>query len=751
MLLGTLALALTAGAHLWGPVPANAGLATRVEVRRGDRWELVATHKATLPLLRDLRTLSEGLGDGPFRITWSGTFLAARSGHHLVNIASDDGSKVWIDDVLVVDNGGQHPRLWRTGVADLSPGPHTIRIEYEQWAGDAHLETWLRQPGGLSQRLDAIRRRFAPKPPTRVDQLTRTARDWLPWMAVASGCAAWGALLVAGGITLFRTIEREARLPRAGWSLGLTLVVACLPVAAQLLWGLPADGDGWAPDELTPSRLADAIERGFIDPWTSIYPPLHFYVLAPLAVIVELAGAPDGWTIATYPGSFVLHAAMRAVTVLMAAGTLAWLYLIVRLHGTHTQAIAALVAGASCSTLVYYGKTANVDVPYLYWVFCACSCVAAVARVWSPRLVVLGAVTGACAIGTKDQAAGFLLLMPVWLLVIRRGDLRRTGSPVPWRRTILDPVWLHASAAAAATLAAIYLWPWDWTSVARHLEVARRGTYAPMVPGSMAGQLRLLLLELELVTFMLGVPLAAAAFAGLVWVGRRMPALGIAIGVPIASYVGLFLPVIRYTYDRFLLGVALLLACAAGPFCLWLWQQRRWRPATAALGVLAALYTAGHALSGNAMMARDSRYTVEAALDERAARRRERVGLISPRTYLPRADMTPVLDLPATTGDVREWAPDVLLFDRVWISRSGPADADGMALRAAIDDGSLGYGQVGVWQAPVPWWAFQARPGYLTRYSRLGLTNLDKINPRLELWERLESGIASSAPRVRLF
>jgi hypothetical protein len=124
-----------------------------------------------------------------------------------------------------------------------------------------------------------------------------------------------------------------------------------------------------------------------------------------------------------------------------------------------------------------------------------------------------------------------------------------------------------------------------------------------------------------------------------------LPGLAAAIGVPILAYLTLFLPAIRYTYDRFLLGVALLLMCAAGPFCLWVWQRYRFRPALVTLGVAGALYTAGHALSVNVLMVRDSRYALEVALAERGAARRELVGLISPRTYLPRVDLLPVVDL----------------------------------------------------------------------------------------------------------
>lgn len=734
LLLALLALAGRFLAAIWQPEAQ--GLSLAVERPAGAGWTLVTGTRDSLPLRRDLAAIERDLRLPEFRATWTGTFLAWRHGRHQINIASDDGSRVWIDGTLVVDNGGRHPRLWRSGIVTLAPGSHDIRIEYEQWGGDAHLETWLRQPGGLSQRLDAIRRQFLPARPSRTALIARAGRDWLPWLSVGAGCAAYGLVLLGLGVVFFRFVERQAGLPRAGRALAATLTLTAIPIATGLLWGLPADTDGWAPDEISPTRLVAAVAHGFAAPWTSIYPPLHFHVLAPLAWLVDRVATPDGWDATRYPGQFVLHASMRAVSVLMAVGTLAWCYLLARLHGSARQGLAAVVAAASCSTLLYYGKTANVDVPYLYWVLAACTCVAAVARSWSPRLVVVSAIAGACAVGTKDQAAGFLLLAPAWLLWIRRSHLQRDGEGAGWSLVLRDPVWIRASVAVALTLAAIYHWPVDWTAPARHLDAARRGTYAPMVVNSLTGQLRLLGLEAELLVFMLGAPLAAASVGGLVWARRGMPGLGAALAIPIVSYIGLFLPVIRYTYDRFLLGVAILLACAAGPFCLWLWERQRWRPLLATAGLLGVLYTAGHAWSANALMARDSRYEVERALEERAAARRELVGQLSPRTYLPRADLLSVVDLEPTVDDVQEWSPEVLLFDRAWMARFRPADTDGFALRTGIETGRLGYRRLATWQSPVPWWAFQARPSYLGRYSRLGLTNLDKVNPRIELWGR---------------
>ena len=50
-----------------------------------------------------------------FAIDYTGNFWIARSGKDKFALNSDDGSKLYIDDMLVIDNDGQHPPASKKG------------------------------------------------------------------------------------------------------------------------------------------------------------------------------------------------------------------------------------------------------------------------------------------------------------------------------------------------------------------------------------------------------------------------------------------------------------------------------------------------------------------------------------------------------------------------------------------------------------------------------------------------------------
>lgn len=69
-------------------------------------------------------------------IVYQGRFRVARPGRHAFRLHSDDGSRLFIDGALVIDNDGLHPPQSRTDTVELDGSEHTLRLEYFQ--GPAH-------------------------------------------------------------------------------------------------------------------------------------------------------------------------------------------------------------------------------------------------------------------------------------------------------------------------------------------------------------------------------------------------------------------------------------------------------------------------------------------------------------------------------------------------------------------------------------------------------------------------------------
>ncbi|MFW5876635.1 MAG: PA14 domain-containing protein [Myxococcota bacterium] len=84
-----------------------------------------------------------------FGVVYTGTFDVTKAGEHEFRLLSDDGSKLWIDGELIIDNDGQHPPEDKTGSIELEAGEHEIVVEYFQ--GPRHhiaLQLFMTPPGG---------------------------------------------------------------------------------------------------------------------------------------------------------------------------------------------------------------------------------------------------------------------------------------------------------------------------------------------------------------------------------------------------------------------------------------------------------------------------------------------------------------------------------------------------------------------------------------------------------------------------
>ena len=117
------------------------------------------------------------LSTGPFGQTelrinfysrWTGKLRIAKPGKYTFFLNSDDGSRLFIDGRQIVDNGGLHGPLEKSGEIELNSGDHDLKIEFFQRDGYAACQlSWSAE--GMPQQIVPVEVLFhhhAPQPPT---------------------------------------------------------------------------------------------------------------------------------------------------------------------------------------------------------------------------------------------------------------------------------------------------------------------------------------------------------------------------------------------------------------------------------------------------------------------------------------------------------------------------------------------------------------------------------------------------------
>ena len=90
-----------------------------------------------------------------FGIQYRGVITIKESGLYRYRVLSDDGSKLYIDDILVIDNDGIHESISRAGEIYLAPGTYPIRVDYFQGPKkEIALQLFATLPGGEEQIFD---------------------------------------------------------------------------------------------------------------------------------------------------------------------------------------------------------------------------------------------------------------------------------------------------------------------------------------------------------------------------------------------------------------------------------------------------------------------------------------------------------------------------------------------------------------------------------------------------------------------
>ncbi|MCW5939523.1 MAG: DUF1080 domain-containing protein [Fimbriimonadaceae bacterium] len=88
--------------------------------------------------------------DQRFYAELTGFLKIDKGGDYSIGTSSDDGSRVFLNGKLIVDNDGLHSEEMKYAMVRLDPGLHPIRVEYFQEAGDAVLRLGWLPPGATT-------------------------------------------------------------------------------------------------------------------------------------------------------------------------------------------------------------------------------------------------------------------------------------------------------------------------------------------------------------------------------------------------------------------------------------------------------------------------------------------------------------------------------------------------------------------------------------------------------------------------
>lgn len=513
---------------------------------------------------------------------------------------------------------------------------------------------------------------------------------------------------------------------RQGLRLVLLLLAALALYAIPLGWGLGV-GSEWALDEPKLRQIVPELFEGGLG-WPQRYPPLHRQLLSALVrtahPLAEAANPATGIEV-----EVLLRGLGRALSLTMAIGTLLLVFSIARrLFGTRAALLSALV-WLGVAPQAYYAKTMNLDAPYVFWFALALEFFTRLQPEVRARDLVGFALAGGAAILTKDQAGGLFVLPALLILtwIYRAARARGAGALAALGKTAFDPRIAGAALAMLLLVAVVYRF-WNglgeleahlreissWNSVGRYQES----------PNTLAGHLQVAGRSGLNLAFCLGWPglgVGVAAVARELWVARSSGSRALPLLAFPLSYYLFFVASIRFSFDRFFLPVALVVALFSGGLLARFLETaprdgaRRWRACAVAL-LLA--YGISRSVAVDLSMLFDARNAAERWV----AGKGQAVGLMGVKNQLPRGfDAFPMFRLKSRVCQQLQGARFVAFQPLVG---RGPVAA---RVLSGLETGALGFRRVSLPRFEPPRWLYA---------PDLDTSNLAWIDDPLWLYER---------------
>jgi hypothetical protein len=658
-----------------------------------------------------------------FSVEWSGYLVADTTGIQRFATKSDDGSWLWIDDRLIVDNGGRHSALNASGEIHLTRGVHRIRVRFQEMGGGYSFQVGQTSTGGVTRHPA----RLVPEPMTWSDI---RQRELAPLAAVAF----WYLTAFVVGLAVIKRVTPNVNEHLRGSitdRVFLAVSFACTAlIVAHITYGLPAY-EPLTGDELDPLSTLFNSRTGF-DGWNLRWPVLHPGLLA--IVLAPFSWAEQVWALRLLDLTVVsvMFVVIRLVSVAMLFGTLLLTFDAARRLFDRRAALLAVALLGLSPLIVFFGSFANLEIPHLFWV--TASFWAWVRFHETPSLtwcLILGALVG-ISVAVKDQAYGFFIAAPfAIILTLWRQPRGSAGAYSRIGRVIAVGVATFGAFALGQGL------PWLWDRFVAHLDyiVGSDVTKFQMFSPTPAGHLALATATVTSFLWALGIPLALA-FAGalvrMVFFGERRNAI---LLLPALTYYLGFLSVVLYVYDRFLIGLLPIVAMLGGRFLAWVTHTER-LPRLIRMAVPAAVVAVAaiNAVGANAAFFKDPRHDAARWLAD-AVPCGSSVGLTYDRGYVPALDCYDVWTMIASDTETLVRFPEYFVFNEGYVNRL-LATPSGSKFLKRLRSGELGFTLIKRFESTPPWWAPMYWEQRFRNTSEDALTIADKPFHAIEVWKR---------------
>ena len=388
------------------------------------------------------------------------------------------------------------------------------------------------------------------------------------------------------------------------------LFIGLLSYSCSIWWGLPSNVS-WAVDSISPKAV-------IFEEWLYPYPPLHRYLLYLLYYPLTIA-ANLGWIdLSTTSSISLLIFLGRVLSLLMALSIIFSVFLTsLEIFSKQLPSLLSALCVLGIVSLVYYSKTMNLEVPYVFWFSWAMLFyIRAIKfdRFIDYLLFIISAVFSVC---TKDQSYGLFILPSIFLVYTHLNN--RKSQKIRQLIFDLSVKLLFPFILGIIIFLLIHNVIFDTSSFVEHLIRIDSAGYEAhnfliRPQNTLQQHVFLFYRFFRDIQFNLGWPLFLIALASIVvcFFRRQEKYLLLCLLIPCLSYYLLFISIILYSRDRFVLPICLILCIFCGDLLASFLKGFKYLYKIK-IGLITILfvYSFMYANSVNVLMLQDSRYTVE--------------------------------------------------------------------------------------------------------------------------------------------